>query len=319
MGAGGPPLGSCGPLMDATASRAVSTERSSRLPAVVRLARPRQWPKNALVLAAPFAAGTLFHGDIPVHTALAFVSFCLVASGTYCLNDARDIDADRAHPTKRHRPVAAGEVSVATAIVLGAVLLVAGLGVAAVVGSHLLLVVATYDAVQIAYSYRLKDMPVFDIAAVASGFVLRSVAGGAAAPVAISQWFLIVAGFGSLFIVVGKRTAEHVDLGVDAGAVRATLGEYSAGFLRFVRSTSAAVCLSAYCLWAFERPKEVGGGGEVFYELSIIPFVLGILHYALRLEQGEGAAPEELLLRDRTLQVLGVIWIVVFGLGVHGS
>jgi decaprenyl-phosphate phosphoribosyltransferase len=81
---------------------------------------------------------------------------------------------------------------------------------------------------------------------------------------------------------------------------------------------SAAVCLAAYCLWAFERPREVGGG-EIWYELSIIPFVLGILHYALRLEQGEGAAPEDIILRDRTLQVVGVIWLVVFGLGVHAG
>lgn len=285
---------------------------------MLRLLRPRQWPKNVLVLAAPFAAGTLFDGDIPAHTALAFLSFCLVASGTYCFNDAKDVDADRAHPTKQRRPVAAGEVSITTAVALGIVLLAGGLGVAALVNSHLLLVVASYVAVQVAYSYRLKDLPVFDIAAVASGFVLRSVAGGAAAPVDISQWFLIVAGFGSLFIVAGKRSAEHVDLGVDAGAIRSTLGEYSDGFLRFVRSTSAAVCLSAYCLWAFERPKEVGGG-EIWYELSIIPFVLGILYYALRLEQGEGAAPEDLVLRDRTLQVVGIAWIVLFGLGVHGS
>jgi decaprenyl-phosphate phosphoribosyltransferase len=100
--------------------------------------------------------------------------------------------------------------------------------------------------------------------------------------------------------------------------VRATLDAYANGFLRFVRSVSAGVCLTAYCLWAFERPKEVGGG-EIWYELSIIPFVLGILHYALRLEQGAGAAPEDLVLRDRVLLVLGVCWVVVFGLGVRGS
>jgi decaprenyl-phosphate phosphoribosyltransferase len=300
-------------LADSRAARA-----TPRSPAILRLVRPRQWPKNVLVLAAPFAAGSVLDGDIPVRTALAFVSFCLVASGTYCVNDARDVAADRAHPTKSRRPVAAGEVSVMTAFVLGAVLLGAGLGVAAVVRWQLLVVVASYVAVQVAYSVWLKERPVFDIACVASGFVLRAVAGGAAAPVAISQWFLIVAGFGSLFIVAGKRSAEHADLGVDAGSIRSTLGAYSIGFLRFVRSVSAGVCLAAYCLWAFERPREVGGG-EIWYELSIIPFVLAILHYALRLEQGEGAAPEDVVLRDRTLQVLGLVWVVVFGLGVHGS
>ena len=303
--------------MDAIAPR-TTPHSASRSPAVLRLVRPRQWPKNVLVLAAPFAAGDVFHDDVPWHVAFAFIAFCLVASGTYCLNDARDVEADRAHPTKHRRPVAAGEVTVGLAVGLGLVLLAGGLAIAAVVGWHLLLVVGSYVAVQVAYSIKLKDLPVFDIAAVASGFVLRAVAGGAAAPVDISQWFLIVAGFGSLFIVAGKRSAEHADLGVDAGAIRATLSEYSVDFLRFVRSVSAAVCLAAYCLWAFERPREVGGG-EVWYELSIIPFVLGILHYALRLEQGDGAAPEEIILRDRTLQVVGVIWLVVFGLGVHAA
>jgi len=148
--------------------------------------------------------------------------------------------------------------------------------------------------------------------------VLRAVAGGAAAGVEISQWFLLVAGFGSLFIVTGKRTAEHVDLGVDAGTIRSTLADYSIEFLRFVRAVAAGACLVAYCLWAFERPTEVGGG-EVWYELSIVPFVLAILHYALRVEQGAGAAPEELALRDRTLQLLGVCWIVIFGLGVRAG
>lgn len=302
--------------MDATAPSTAA--HPSRVPAVVRLLRPRQWSKNVLVLAAPFAAGDLTEGDVPLHTALAVVAFCLVASGVYCLNDARDAEADRAHPTKHRRPVAAGEVSVAGAVALGVVLLSGGLAVSAGVRWQLTVVLASYVGVQLAYGVRLKDLPVFDIAAVASGFVLRAVAGGAAAPVEISQWFLIVAGFGSLFIVAGKRSAEHADLGVDAGTIRATLAEYSVGFLRFVRSVSAGSCLVAYCLWAFERPQEVGGG-EIWYELSIIPFVLGILHYALRLEQGAGAAPEDIVLRDRTLQVLGVVWVVLFGIGVQAG
>jgi len=198
---------------------------------------------------------------------------------------------------------------------LGAVLLVAGLVLAAVVDVDLLLVVACYVALTVSYSWRLKQLPVVDIAAIAGGFILRAVAGGAAAPVPISQWFLIVTGFGSLFIVAGKRSAEHLDLGDEAGAVRTTLAHYPATYLRFVRSTAASACVLAYCLWAFERADELRAG-EVWYELSIIPFVLGILHYALRLEQGAGAAPEELVLRDRTLQAIGLAWLVVFALGV---
>jgi decaprenyl-phosphate phosphoribosyltransferase len=292
--------------------------RPQRSPALLRLLRPRQWVKNLLVLAAPFAAGEMLEGDVPVRTLLAFVSLCLVASGTYCVNDAADAESDRLHPDKRRRPVAAGEVSVATAYGLGAVLLVAGLLLALAVDEDLLVIVACYVGLTLAYSWRLKHVPVVDIAAIAGGFILRAVAGGAAAPVPISEWFLIVTGFGSLFVVAGKRSAEHLDLGDEAGTVRTTLAEYSAAYLRFVRSTAAAACVLAYCLWAFERAEELTSG-EVWYELSIIPFVLGVLTYALRLEQGAGAAPEELALRDRTLQVLGVVWLVVFGLGVRAS
>jgi decaprenyl-phosphate phosphoribosyltransferase len=304
--------------MDATAPNATATRSASRVPAVVRLLRPRQWSKNVLVLAAPFAAGVLLEADVLADTLVAFAAFCLVASGVYCLNDARDAELDRAHPTKHRRPVAAGEVSVGVATALGFALVAAGLALSFAARWELAVVLGTYVGVQVAYSVRLKDVPVFDIAAVASGFVLRAVAGGAAADVEISQWFLIVAGFGSLFIVAGKRSAEHAELGVDAGSVRATLADYSVGFLLFVRSVAAGSCVVAYCLWAFERPQEIGGG-EIWYELSIIPFVLGILHYALRLEQGGGAAPEDIVLRDRTLQLVGVCWLVLFAVGVQAG
>jgi decaprenyl-phosphate phosphoribosyltransferase len=289
--------------------------RPLRSPALLRLVRPRQWVKNVLVFAAPFAAGDLLEGDVPLRTVAGFAALCLAASGTYCVNDAADAEADRRHPDKRHRPVASGEVAVPVAFGLGALLLACGMALAAAVDVDLLLVVACYVALTLAYSWRLKHLPVVDIAAIAGGFILRAVAGGAAAPVPISQWFLIVTGFGSLFIVAGKRSAEHLDLGDEAGNVRTTLAQYPAAYLRFVRSMAASACVLAYCLWAFERADELRAG-EVWYELSIIPFVLGILHYALRLEQGAGAAPEEVVLRDRMLQVLGLVWLVVFALGV---
>lgn len=289
--------------------------RPTRSPALLRLVRPRQWVKNVLVFAAPFAAGDLLEGEVPWRVLGAFVALCLAASGTYCVNDAVDAEADRKHPDKRRRPVASGEVPVPVAFGLGGGLLAGGLLLAAVIDLDLLLVVACYVALTVAYSGWLKHVAVLDIAAIAGGFILRAVAGGAAAPVPISQWFLIVTGFGSLFIVAGKRSAEHLDLGDEAGNVRTTLAAYPASYLRFVRSMAGSACVLAYCLWAFERAEELQRG-EVWYELSIIPFVLGILHYALRLEQGAGAAPEELVLHDRVLQVIGLAWLVVFALGV---
>ena len=297
-------------------SSAVESPRPSVLRAVIRTARPKQWLKNLLVVAAPGAAGVLTDPGQLARTAVAFVALCLTASGTYFLNDALDADADRSHPTKRNRPVASGELSTGFAKMMAAVLIVAGIGVAAPInGGQLAAVVGGYAVLTISYSLWLKHEPVVDLGAVAAGFVLRAVAGGVATNVPISNWFLIVAGAGSLFIVTGKRYAEQVTLGPDSGAHRATLEEYSPGFLGLVRAVGASVTITAYCLWAFEVGHRVGE--VLWFRASIVPFVLAMLRYAHIIEQGAGGAPEEVVLEDRVLQVLGVLWLVTFALGVH--
>jgi decaprenyl-phosphate phosphoribosyltransferase len=288
-----------------------------RLPALVRLARPKQWLKNILVIAAPGAAGVLGQRTAFIDTGIAFACFCLAASGTYYLNDAVDAEADRRHPTKRYRPVAAGEVSVRTAVVGGILLIVAAIGLSFAARWQLSLVVGGYLLQTVLYSLWLKHEPVLDLACVASGFVLRTIAGGVAVGVTISPWFLIVAGSASLFMVTGKRYAEMVELGDLAGGHRATLTMYSREFLSYVRAVASSVTILAYCLWAFERSSAVGN--PLWFELSIVPFVIGILRYALLLEQGQGGAPEDVVLADRMLLVIGACWAVLFAIAVRGS
>jgi decaprenyl-phosphate phosphoribosyltransferase len=288
-----------------------------RAPALIRLARPKQWLKNTLVIAAPGAAGLLGNRTALFDTGIAFVCFCLASSGSYYLNDALDVEADRRHPTKRYRPVAAGEVSVRTAVVGGILLIVAAIGLSFAARWQLSLVVGGYLLQTVLYSLWLKHEPVLDLACVASGFVLRTIAGGVAVGVAISPWFLIVAGSASLFMVTGKRYAEMVELGDRAGGHRLTLTMYSREFLSYVRAVASSVTILAYCLWAFERSSAVGN--PVWFELSIVPFVLGILRYALLLEQGQGGAPEDLVLSDRVLLVMGALWAVFFAIAVRGS
>ncbi len=279
-------------------------------------ARPKQWIKNLLVFAAPGAAGVLTEAGNLGRTMVAFVAFCLAASGTYFLNDALDAEADRRHPAKRNRPVAAGAVSVRLAKVFAVVLVVVAIGMSAPLnGGRLALVVAGYVAITISYSVWLKHEAVLDLGAVAAGFVLRAIAGAAATGVPVSNWFLIVAGAGSLFMVTGKRHAEQVELGDESHHHRATLAEYSTGFLVYVRAVTSGVAIMAYCLWAFEKAAQVGD--EFWFRLSIVPFVLAILRYALVVEQGGGSAPEEVVLGDRVLQVLGVLWLACFAVGVH--
>jgi len=219
------------------------------------------------------------------------------------------------HPTKRNRPLAAGVVSVRLALITAVILTIAGFGAGAVVGWQFLIALGVYLAMTMSYSLGLKHVAVIDIAVVASGYIIRAIAGGVAAGVPISQWFLIVASFGSLFIVAGKRHGEPLDLGPSGHEVRPTLGAYPISYLRYVWMVSSGVAITAYCLWAFEMAH--GRAGFPWYELSIAPFVLGILRYALLLEYGDGSAPEDIVLGDKTLMVLGLLWAAVFGAAVY--
>jgi decaprenyl-phosphate phosphoribosyltransferase len=283
---------------------------------LLRTARPKQWMKNLLVFAAPGAAGMLSELRPVARSALLFIVFCLVASGTYFINDCFDLSADREHPTKRFRPIAAGALPVGVAEVAGAVLVASGLGLAAALGWRTVVVVAAYIGVQMAYNLWLKREAILDIAAVAAGFVLRAIAGGVAVDVPISEWFLIVAMFGSVFMVAGKRSAD-LRTGEDSQTlVSATLPRYTASFLRFILMMSSTVAVTAYCLWAFENEKA--GNGGIWFQVSIVPFALAILRYALLLDQGHGGAPEDVVLADRCLQVLGLVWVLTFSLGIYG-
>ncbi|MFL5779743.1 MAG: decaprenyl-phosphate phosphoribosyltransferase [Thermoleophilaceae bacterium] len=285
--------------------------------ALLRSLRPKQWAKNVLVLAAPAAAGVLTHGHTLARVGAAFASFCLVSSGTYLLNDARDVESDRLHPTKRDRPIAAGLVNVRLAVALGFALIAGGFAVAAVVRLEFLVVVVLYVAITTSYTLWLKQVAVVDIVAIASGFILRAVGGGVAVDVPLSRWFLIVASFGSLFVVSGKRHGEHIDLGEEGADVRPTLGAYSRNYLQYVWTMTSGVTVAAYCLWAFEMAPA--DEKVPFYELSIVPFVTFILRYAMLLEQGYGGAPEDVVLGDRTLLVLAAVWAALFGAGVYST
>ena len=290
---------------------------SSTFVAVVRSARPLQWTKNLLVFAAPGAAGVLDDWPELGITLLAFIAFCLASSGIYLWNDALDVEADRRHPTKRLRPIAAGRLGISTAKVIGTSFLVGSCVVAAATGRwQTVAVIVTYIATTIVYSVWLKRVAVVDLVLVASGFVLRAAAGAVAVDVPMSKWFVLCTVFGSLFIVTGKRYAELREIGEGAGEVRLTLETYTPTYLRGVLTMSCGAAIISYCLWALET-KELAGTDLPFYELSIVPMLTAMLRYLLLVEQGHGGAPEEVFAGDRVLQLLGVAWIVTFGLGVY--
>jgi decaprenyl-phosphate phosphoribosyltransferase len=272
---------------------------------LLRACRPRQWVKNILVLTAPIAGGIAFQPQAIVQMATAFVAFCLASSGVYLVNDVLDVEADRAHATKRKRPIASGELSVRAAWTTAAVLLPGALLVSALLNWQMVVIVTIYIAVQLWYCLGMKHEPVIELTSVASGFLLRAVAGGVATQVGLSQWFLIAAGFGSLFMAAGKRYAEKrlvLDTGV---AIRPVLDHYTTTYLRFVWTLSAGVLVTTYSLWAFTLRQTSTNEWSV---VSIVPFVMALLRYGVDVDSGSAGEPEEIVLRDRMLLVLGGIW-----------
>jgi len=276
-----------------------------RLRVLIRACRPRQWTKNILVLTAPIAAGVAFQPRVAVQMVVAVIAFGLASSGIYLVNDAVDLEVDRAHPTKRRRPVASGELSLRTAWTAAAVLLPSALLISALLTWRLLVVVAVYEVIQLWYCLGMKNEPVIELTSVASGFLLRAIAGGAATHVELSQWFLIAAGFGSLFMAAGKRYAE-IRLAPDTGdVVRPVLKLYTPTYLRFVWTLSAGVLVTTYALWAFTISQATSNEWSV---VSIVPFVVALLRYAVDVDSGAAGEPEEVVLHDRVLLLLGGIW-----------
>jgi decaprenyl-phosphate phosphoribosyltransferase len=286
---------------------------------LIKAMRPRQWVKNGLVLLAPVAAlGGNIHYDyraVAVKVLIAFVAFSLAASTVYLVNDVRDVEADRQHPTKQFRPIAAGVVpawlAYCTAVVLGA----AALGISWLASPNLVVVIAIYIAMQLAYCFGLKHQAVLDICIVSSAYLIRAIAGGAATGIPLSQWFLLVMTFGSLFMVAGKRYAE-LQLAERTGAkIRKSLESYTASYLRFVWTMSATAMILCYGLWAFERD----GTNASWYAVTIIPITIAILRYAVDVDGGLAGEPEEIAMKDRVLQLLLLAWIGTIGVAVFLS
>ena len=286
------------------------------IPALVKALRPQQWAKNVLVVAAPFAAGRLLEPSVAANVAVAFVAFCLASSAVYLLNDVRDAPKDRLHPEKRNRSIASGQVAPSTAVVLAVVALGASLALSTLAEPALLWVIVTYLVLQLLYVFWLKNQPVLDLAVIASGFLLRALAGGAATDIAISDWFLLVAGFGSLFVVAGKRYSELVTLEAEDGEIgrtRSSLLSYTSTYLRFVWTVAAAVTVMVYGLWVITVPRE----STTATLISLVPFTLGLLVYALVIDSGKGGEPETAILRNPTLLALGALWVISLGVTLY--
>ncbi|BBX96375.1 decaprenyl-phosphate phosphoribosyltransferase [Mycobacterium lacus] len=274
---------------------------------IIKALRPRQWIKNVLVVGAPVATvgGNHDYRDVLCKVVVAIVVFCLAASSIYLINDVRDVEADRQHPVKRFRPIAAGVVSPALACTLAIVLAGASFAISAMTAQALGLVITIYLAMQLGYCFGLKHQAVLDICIVASAYLIRAIACGAATGISVSPWFLVVMAFMALFMVAGKRYAE-LQLAERTGAkIRKSLDSYSGAYLRFVWTMSGTAVALFYGLWAFEQD----GHAVSWFAVSAIPITIAILRYAVDIDGGLAGEPEGIFLGDHVIQLMIVAWI----------
>jgi decaprenyl-phosphate phosphoribosyltransferase len=278
-------------------------------------ARPKQWLKNLLVFAGPGAAGVLNESEVFLDSVLVFIGFCVAASGTYFLNDVIDRNLDHNHPVKRTRPIASGRISVRVGTVVSVVLLIGGIVIASTPRWQAGGIVLLYVVLTVSYSVYLKKVPLLELAVIASGFVLRAMAGAAGTEIPMSTWFLLSITFGSFFVASGKRFAEVMEFGSDS-RTRTALSEYSVSYLRQLIVFSCTATAISYFLWAFENASD-SASDFPFHELSIVPMVLSLLRYVMVLESGQGEAPEDIFLKDRAIQMYVLSWLTLYVVGVY--
>jgi 4-hydroxybenzoate polyprenyltransferase len=282
---------------------------SGLLTAVLVSLRPRQWVKNLFVFAGLIFSQRLFT-PAAWTAAAAFVLFCALSGAMYLLNDVADRDKDRLHPRKRGRPIAAGRLSVATAVTVAVMLIVASLAIGTWLSRGFAGAALAYVALLVAYSVWLKHVVIVDVLVVASGFVLRAAAGALAIDVEISGWLLICTILIALFLALGKRRHEYLTLEAEAARHRPILAEYSAALLDQMIAVVTASTVTAYALYTMS--PETVAKFHTHLLPATLPFVLyGIFRYLYLLYRRQlGGSPSELFLNDRALLLNTLGWML---------
>lgn len=286
---------------------------------LLKAMRPVQWVKNVFVLAPIVFAEQLAHPAVLGHAALAFLVFCCAASTIYLFNDLRDREEDRRHPLKKHRPLASGALSVRLATTAAVVLGLAALGLSIGLGGRFVALVVTYVAINVAYSSWLKRIVILDVMAVASGYVIRVLAGAEAISVAVSSWLLLCTIFLALLLIFSKRRHERVLLAEKAGDHRSVLDHYSETYLDQMINVVTASTVVAYALYAVDEDTVARFGSErLVYTVPLVLF--GIFRYLyLIYQRPEPRNPTEAILTDLPSVLNVVLWGLLVLWIVYGS
>ena len=268
----------------------------------IKLLRPRHWLKNILLFAAPLFGGRILSSDTLSMAVPAFISFCLCTSAAYIYNDIKDLEKDRLHPEKRHRPIASGGINIKGAITLAVLLATASLITAYIIRPLFFYYVLSYLSIQIAYSTYLKRIVIVDIFCIALGFVIRVLAGGTAFNTEVSHWLMLTMFMISLVLASGKRLGEASLLNDRAQGHRSTLDHYSISTLKEILVISSSASLVSYALYSIEQfPVFI-------YTLPVVTF--GLFRYIHISKKGLGD-PTEALTRDRPLILTVILWLLI--------
>jgi decaprenyl-phosphate phosphoribosyltransferase len=281
--------------------------------AVLTTARPRQWPKNLLVFAAPLAGATLGRDDGLGYALVAAAAFGCASVAVYLANDVADAERDRRHPRKRHRPVTAGDLPKSHAIALSAVSAAAGIAAGVVISEPLLTAsVGGYLGISFLYSGLLKHIPGLELCFVASGFLLRVLGGAAATHVRPSGWFLLVCSLGAFGVAVAKRYTELTSLGPEAIAHRPVMRRYRPGALRLTQLAVGAAMIGAYLTWAAGQPP----GAAAWHLASGLPLAAALVRFGVLTGRGTTRPVEDLLTRDGLMVACELAWLALFVAGL---
>lgn len=279
------------------------------LRAILKTMRPRQWTKNLVVYAALIFDGKFLELDLFLKTTAIFVLFCLVSSSVYLLNDLVDIEKDRAHPIKRHRPLASGALKPIHAIITLVALLAFSLPAAWWLDPNAGLILAGYFLLNVAYSFWLKHMVILDVFTIATGFVLRVAAGAAVVHVErFSPWLYVCITLIALIIALGKRRAELVALQEDASNHRAILDEYNLNFLDHLISLTTGATVVTYSLYTFSA-QNLPENHLMMLTIPIVIYFLFRYLYLIHVKE-LGGAPDELIFKDKPLFFSAAFWAV---------
>jgi len=286
---------------------------------LVKAFRPKQWTKNLLVFAAPFFSFSK-EIDIWIFTFIGFLSFCLVSSSVYLINDVIDINNDRKHPTKRFRPIASGSISIQNAVLTSSLLLISSLLLANLINLGFCIALSLYFLIQMAYCIKLKNEPILDIFCISSGFLLRAISGVQASNSEFSPWFLLSIGLLALFLAIEKRKAELLNVIKTEIKTRKSLERYSLSLLKRIEPIVTTSAFMSYSLWAVGPAMN---GSQRGMMIVTIPFVLiGIFRYQFITDPEERQRreslrpnvnpekPEEILLTDKGILLSIFFWLI---------